>query len=144
MPKFVQFPAERDESLFVYPDDISLFGETVVIDGVVHAEYFGDLELEQSALYMQRMRDQAMLSTKQRAFELISDAEGEGRWRQVRADDYARLGDSSYIDELVAERNRIREASNTVEQAISEMTMDELQAFNADSALSDALDGHSR
>ena len=48
--KRIKFPLVKktDSNLIDYPDDVSLFSNTITVDNIIHADYTGDLDLEES------------------------------------------------------------------------------------------------
>jgi hypothetical protein len=138
MSKFVTFPLVLNDLCVEYPDDSSLFLDTVIVNGVVHARYLGAQDLPASDYFRQGLLSEVILNIKSAAFIAINELAGEGGWRNQRADDKKALGDSTLFDQLLASREAVRAKSNDLEAAVATMTYEELVAFDPLPALRQA------
>lgn len=129
MYKFVEFPLSLDGSKVEYPDNIELFSAVFISDGMVHAKYTGNLDLEQSSIYLSSFKNAASSKIKSAAYLLIEQINGAGGWRNQRAQDAAAMGDSSEMESLIQRRQAIRDWSNAAETALNEMTCEHLENY---------------
>lgn len=124
MSKCIKFKVEYQKGtrLLKYPDDISLFENTVSDGKFIHAIYHGKKKLDASYLFAEQLLPVKIQQVKDVAFQLISAVDGVGGWKRQRANDKLRFeNDESYLKALYSEAEAIRVKSNQIEETISKI-----------------------